>query len=218
MTKPRGVQGLRLVCSASVDVVAGDGAPILVHSSLEATRSDFEVLFGGLFNRWHDCFVVNSFYKSYLADGTLEDSTDDLKVSYGSGSIHSIDHESGLVILHGSSLPRWAMHCGGEWWQLLILESVIPFEEISQIYFGGESYLGSGRWPSELRCVPAEWDDTFWQFFSRDRSEIEYLKNVHREDPRIELFASDIRSEYPHPSGQPLRRIWPVLDDSTEGE
>jgi len=72
MTKLSRIYGLRLVCPASLEVVADD-APIFVHGSLEERCSDFEFLFAGLFDRWRDCYVVNSFFSYYLADASLEE-------------------------------------------------------------------------------------------------------------------------------------------------
>lgn len=205
MKKDEEIHGLRFLCRDTVEIVPGDGAPILVHSSLEEERSDFEFLFGSLLDQWRDGFIVNSFFRTFSRDGVLQDPAEELAISYDDpGAIYRYDAESGLVLLHGRSFPRWAPYCGGYWWQLLVLDDVLPFEELSRCYFGGAKELGEKAWPRQLVCVFAEWDDTFWQFFTRDVSLIEQLKQVHRQDPRILMLDADIRTEYPHPSDKEL--------------
>lgn len=86
-------------------------------------------------------------------------------------------------------------------------DDILPFDELARWYFGGAEELGAKAWPRSLKCVLAEWDDTFWQFFARDVGLVEQLKRVHRRDPRIRMFEADIRDEYPSPSGEALVEV-----------
>jgi hypothetical protein len=58
-----------------------------------------------------------------------------------------------------------------------------------------------------MRAVLHMWDDIYWQLFSTVRSDIDFLIQVHADDPRLDLYYVDFDKEYPDPSNEELQPV-----------
>jgi hypothetical protein len=197
------IHGLR-VYPQSVDVIRGEGAPILVHGGLSEEWSDFRYVFHPLAVALRDHVVVHDFAISYTELGVREDPILKLRDRFGA-SLLDADVASQLMLLRGDDFESWAdtvYFAGGAF--LPVCREIPPFDALTRLFWGG-SRLTSDTWPSHMRALLHMWDDIYWQLFTTEPSDLDLLIQAHRGDAKLKMYFVDLDLEYPEPSGRMLQ-------------
>jgi hypothetical protein len=198
------IHGLRIY-SQFVDVVRGDGAPILTHGRVSEDCSDFFYTFRPLASVWRGHHFANEFGVSYGENMELEDPMPGLREQFGS-SLVAADLDSQLLLLRGDDFERWgpSMYFR-EGAFLPIFRERTAFDLLKRLYWSRDFRLTSESWPSQMRAVLHMWDDVYWQLFTTERLDVDALLRVHIGDPKLKMYFVDFDREYPDPSDQELQ-------------
>ena len=191
------IHGLRLY-PQTIDVIPGEGAPILVHGGLSEDRTDLSYLFQPLAPALRDHVVVHDFAISYSELGVREDPMVKLRQRFGA-SLVGADEPSQLMLLRGDDFDTWAeamFFAGGAF--VPLFRSVPPFADLKRLYWR-EFPLTSQTWPPHMRALLHMWDDIYWQLFTTERSDVDRLVEAHRADPKLKLYFADLDRNYPDP-------------------
>ena len=191
------IHGLRLY-PQTIDVIPGEGAPILVHGGLSEDSTDLSYLFRPLAPALRDHFVVHDFAISYTERGVREDPMVKLRQRFGS-SLLEADEASQLMLLRGEAFETWAeamFFAGGAF--IPVFREAPPFAELKRLFWGGPP-LTSGTWPDQMRALIHMWDDIYWQLFTTERSDVDLLVQAHQVDPKLKLYFADLDLNYPDP-------------------
>jgi hypothetical protein len=199
------IHGLR-VYPHSVNVFRGEGAPIFIHGRISNDRSNFFYIFHPLAALWHGHFFANDFGVSYDEDGSLEDPIPHLRERFGS-SLLETDLDSQLMLLSGDGFASWAQALPYEGALLFVFRELPSFDLLKRLYWSRDFRLTSDTWPPQIRSVLHMWDDTYWQLFSTDRSDLDILIRAHTGNPKLKMYYVDFDREYPFPSNQELQPV-----------
>ena len=197
------IHGLRIY-PQSVEVIKGDGAPILLHGSVVEDCSDFFYAFRCLAAVWRGHLFAKDFTVNYDVSGRMENPIPGLRKEFGS-SLVATDLDSQLMILKGDDFPRWVASmyfCEGA--LLPIFPEHPPFSLLKSLYWSRDFKLTSETWPKEMRAILHMWDDIYWQLFTTERSDLDALIRAHAGDPKLKMYFVDLDREYPDPSNQDL--------------
>ena len=200
------IHGVRIY-PKSVQVVQGKGAPIFVHGRVDDRVSDFFYIFRPTARLWKSHLFVNDFGVTYGSHGKIEDPLPELREQYGF-SLVDADVKTQLLLLRGDDFYTWAAHfyaIGGAF--LPILREPVSFNDLKRLYWDSTFQLTSDTWPAEMRAVLHMWDDIYWQLFSTERSDIDFLIQAHAGDPNLGLYYVEFDKEYPNPSNTPLQPV-----------
>ena len=202
------IYGVRIY-PQSLRVVQGAGAPILLHGRISEEVSDFFTIFGPLAQLWRQDFFVQGFGIEYDFDQNgqlaLVDPLPGLRKYYGEDLVNA-DVESQLVVTRGSGFADWGREAHYQEGAFLPVFVEVPsFGELKRLFWQRDFTLSCDTWPAQMKFVLQMWDDIYWQFFSRDKADIDLLIETHRADARLKLFWVDFDREYPDPSNGELR-------------
>lgn len=203
------IHGVRIY-PKSVSVVPGKGAPIFVHDRIDNDISDFFYIFRHTAPLWQNHLFVSDFGITYPSP-PFKKVLADLQEQYGSSMIEA-DIKSQLLLLQGDDFLTWAAQFYTyEAAFLPILREVVPFSDLDSLYWKKNFQLTSETWPPFLRGVLHMWDDIYWQLFSTERSDIDFLIQSHASDANLAMYYVDFDKEYPDPSNE---RLKPVITSS----
>lgn len=200
------IHGVRIYPD-SVTVLAGDGAPILVHGAVDDDCTDFFYIFRDLAPLWRGHYFVKDFSICYDERGQLEDPMIKLRQLYGA-SLLAADVKTQLAILRGDDFLEWGAELRVYQGALLpIFREIPPFDLLGRLFWDRTSRLSAATWPPAMRAVLHMWDDLYWQCFSTVASDVDALARAHRGDAKLRMFHVDLDLEYPDPSNQELRPL-----------
>ncbi|HEX8237899.1 MAG TPA: hypothetical protein VF600_18305 [Abditibacteriaceae bacterium] len=199
------IHGVR-VYPQSVRRVQNNGTSIFLHGRVSDV-SDFFYIFRPTAPLWKGHIFADAFCVSFDLNGNREDPVPHLRERYGT-SLMGADVDSKLLLLCGDDFLKWAVHSYHvEGAFLPIFNEVPSFDDLKRVYWEQDFSLSSVSWPSGMRALLHMWDDIYWQLFSTERSDIDFLVQTHAGDPRLEMYYVDFDKEYPDPSNQPLEPV-----------
>jgi len=56
-----------------------------------------------------------------------------------------------------------------------------------------------------MRALLHMWDDIYWQLFTTERSDLDFLIRAHAGDTRLKMYYVDFDREFPDPSNLELK-------------
>jgi hypothetical protein len=196
------IHGVRIYTNYQT-VLAVD-APMYIHDSLCRECPDFYFLFHPMAEKWRGLLIADSFPVNSNRQGGKEDPTPRLRERFGA-SLVAADLNTQFMLLHGDNFPQWAptmAYCEGAF--LPIFEEAPGFEVLYEIY----QNLTTETWPARMKALVHMWDDVYWQFFSPDSADMEFLIQAHaKKNPKLEMYFVDFDREYPDPSNEELKPV-----------
>jgi hypothetical protein len=193
--------GLR-VCSQAIRLLDGPGADIVIHDSIEESRSDFDYIFSPAYALWKGMYIVDHYRNYYGGSDDRDELVPFLKNFYGDG-FHSFDTREALVASRTEHIHHWGPYLtDGMWRFFVIVRDYVDFGLIGKHYYQGKETLKNGVWPRNFHTVIQCYDGMFWQVFSRDETVITVLKEHHRLDPQLVMYYVCMEDEFPEPSDE----------------
>lgn len=196
------IHGVRIYTNCQM-VLATD-CPMYIHDSLCRECSDFYFLFHPMAERWRDTVIADIFPVHYDGRGLVGDPIAGLREKFGSSLIDA-NVKSQFMLLRGGDFARWGpnMHYV-EGAFLPVFQESPGYDVLNGIYHK----LTSDTWPAKMKGLVHMWDDVYWQYFSRDESDIEFLIQAHaQKHPKLEMYYVDFDREYPDPSNEDLKPV-----------
>ena len=187
------IYGIRIY-PQSVEVDRSGSSPIFVHGRVSDDCSDFFYTFRPLAPLWRSHYFANEFTGSY------EDPMPGLREQFGSSLIAA---DSQFLLLHGDGFARWGnslYFCEGA--LLPIFRETPDFKLVRRLYHDD---LISATWPGHMRALLHMWDDIYWQLFTTERSDLDFLIRAHAGDTRLKMYYVDFDREFPDPSNLELK-------------
>ena len=196
------IHGVRIYINCQT-VLAVD-APMYIHDSLCHECNDFYFLFHPMAERWRGLLMADTFSATSNQQGGKEDPTPRLREQFGA-SLVAADLNTQFMLLQGDNFLQWAptmTYCEGAF--LPIFQEAPGFDVLYELF----QNLTSATWPARMKALVHMWDDAYWQFFSPDPSEIEFLIQAHaRQKRKLEMYYVDFDREYPDPSNEDLKPV-----------
>lgn len=174
-------------------------------------RSEFQRLFERCESLWQGHSIVMDFGVTIGEGGQVENPVPGLKAEFGN-SLVAADLESRLLMLDGNCFELWAPHLAHHPGTILTVFRRQPsLKQLRRLYWDRSFRLTSETWPTQMRAVLHEWDDTFWQLFSCVSSDIEGIVRTHGNDDGLSIHPVQIEREFPNPSNAKLKRAFGPL-------
>jgi hypothetical protein len=183
------------------------GSPILIHGQISKRYNDLSYLFLPVSEIWKNVYMARDFGTQYDESGRMADPIPELKTRYGSALVQAYVKPQ-IAILNGNAFSAWSLEENIYEGAFIPIFSEMPDEKmVSKLFWDNEFKLTSRTWPTELLSFIHMWDDVFWQYFSRDKSEIDLLIEEHLKRKKMRMFHVDLNREYPDPSADELKEI-----------
>ncbi|MDJ0847384.1 MAG: hypothetical protein QNK04_03280 [Myxococcota bacterium] len=192
------IRGVRIQPdSTQVGQVAG--APIFFHGRVSEDCSDFWYIFRCMVPVFDGLLVADEFSGGLDESGNRVEQRPLLEARYGR-HLAACDEQHQLMLLRGSGFMSWGRSrdfCQGAF--LPVFDEAPSSDTLHQLFRGSDAEIRSGAWPDPMRALIHMWDDIYWEYYSREPSDIDRLLLAHQDDRNLTLHGVDIREDYPNP-------------------
>ena len=193
------IRGLRIQPDSTM---VGQGAvPMLFHGNVSEDCSDFWYIFRCMVPVFDGLLFADSLGVVYEYDesGNRVEQRALLGARYGR-HVAACDEQRQLILLQGSGFMSWGMDrrfCQGAF--VPLFGEAPSFDTVDELFRGSDEAIRSGAWPDEMRALMYMWDDIYWEYYTREPSDIDRLLLAHQDDRNLKLYRVDIGEDYPNP-------------------
>ena len=162
------------------------------------TCNDIQRLFDGMAGHFKQYGFTDEFGINY--------NDDPRKVAVGLYGAHLLEvcDKSQVALISGERFRKWMAESN-------VYEGffhmVVRLEEeregwTDDIYHS----LNTRTWPSWLVAVIHMWDDSYWEFYSREKALVDGFFELHRLNQSLDLFRVELDLDFPDPRNTTLER------------
>jgi hypothetical protein len=166
--------------------------PIFVHGQIEAGRSDFDVIFRCLYERWKNLYVLSEHWR--FDAGSRQETLRHIRAGlvWANGETSLVLHRAKVLARRGRRMQEFE----GNTLFLFAeppLDALAWDEYLAMFGYGGRSY------PSGMIGVLHNFDGIYWEYYSSDQTELDRLLLQHRQSKSLQIYQVEFGADFPTP-------------------